>query len=308
MTGDSARRDERCNLRGARILVVDDSDINREIVLRMLSNSHAAAESAADGSQALEALEAARQRGTPFDLVLMDLQMPVMDGFEATRRIRADERLGKKLPVLALTASAMAHERRRCMEAGMNGILTKPFYPAEFHAAILVALGREGEPGAAADEAQGALPPDPEALHMAGLDARRVLDSCGGDRELYDRMVRRFREEARSLRALVRKSIEAGNREAAGRALHSLGGLAAYVGADEVREVAVATEESLRDGRSPESGLECIDDLVSGLLGAARKTERAPHDGDHVEILQSQSTECQDLPDRETKKQRKESN
>jgi hypothetical protein len=113
------------------VLVVDDNELNRHIAASLLRKAGAVAMHAENGRQALEVLG----EGHAIDIVLMDLQMPVMDGYEALKEIRSTERW-RDLPIIAVTASAMVQERERCMDAGMNAVLTKPFYPAAFYAAL----------------------------------------------------------------------------------------------------------------------------------------------------------------------------
>jgi PAS domain S-box-containing protein len=126
----SSRRDKQ--LRGARILVVDDTETNREIAIRLLSLEGAVCEAAEDGEAAIERLRAGP---SDFDLVLMDVQMPAMDGLQATRIIRHD--LGcTTLPVIALTAGAMPSQRELAFAAGMNGFVAKPFRLSELVAAL----------------------------------------------------------------------------------------------------------------------------------------------------------------------------
>ena len=136
-------------LRGARILVVDDNELNRQIAVSLLRRAGAESVQAENGQQALDVL-AGRQ---DIDVVLMDLQMPVMDGYEALRLIRANE-FWRHLPVLAVTASAMVQEHERCLAAGMNAVLTKPFYPATFYA-VLVPWVRRGMTAQMPDDRPG---------------------------------------------------------------------------------------------------------------------------------------------------------
>jgi len=118
-------------LRGARVLVVDDNELNRHIAVSLLRRAGAESLQAENGQQALDVLGGRND----IDVVLMDLQMPVMDGYEALRHIRANASW-RHLPVLAVTASAMVQEHERCLAAGMNAVLTKPFYPATFYAVL----------------------------------------------------------------------------------------------------------------------------------------------------------------------------
>jgi CheY-like chemotaxis protein len=120
-----------------RVLVVDDNLINQHLTRRLCERQGLEVEVASDGAQAL-----ARVQASPFDLVLMDCQMPVMDGFEATRRLRALASPTAKVPVVAVTASAMAPELERCREAGMNAVVTKPIDSAKFIAVLHELLGR----------------------------------------------------------------------------------------------------------------------------------------------------------------------
>ena len=112
---------------GTRLLLVEDNFVNQKVVIAMLRKRGFQIEVALNGLEAIEKLQSASQ---PFDVVLMDLQMPVMDGLEATRRIRKDGRWDA-LPIIAMTAHAMTGDKERCLEAGMNDFLAKPFGPAE---------------------------------------------------------------------------------------------------------------------------------------------------------------------------------
>jgi CheY-like chemotaxis protein len=113
-------------LTGVRVLVVDDSDVNREVASRTLALQGAVASVACHGREAVEILA---RSPDAFDIVLMDVQMPVMDGPDATRRIRGE--LGLTLPILALSAGTLESETALALEAGMDGFVSKPFYPAE---------------------------------------------------------------------------------------------------------------------------------------------------------------------------------
>jgi CheY-like chemotaxis protein len=110
---------------GARLLLVEDNLVNQKVVLAMLRKRGYHIEIANDGREALEKLE----NEPPYDLVLMDIQMPVLDGLETTRVLRRDPRW-EKLPVVAMTAHAMTGDREKCLEAGMNGYISKPVQPA----------------------------------------------------------------------------------------------------------------------------------------------------------------------------------
>src|SRR6185503_17190863 len=121
-------REDVARLRGASILLVEDNEINQQIAVELLEGSGANVRVAQNGREAVEALSKGPQP-PPFDVVLMDLQMPEMDGYQATAMLRADPRFGK-LPIIAMTAHATVEERQRCLAAGMNDHVSKPIEPA----------------------------------------------------------------------------------------------------------------------------------------------------------------------------------
>ncbi|MCC6651728.1 MAG: response regulator, partial [Candidatus Eisenbacteria bacterium] len=131
----------------ARILVVEDNAVNQLVARRQLERYGARVDVAANGVEALEAMER-----SPYDLILMDCQMPEMDGFEATRALRRGEGRGRDIPIVALTANAFSSDQARCREAGMNDYLTKPLRPVQLVRALLRWLPAEtvGDAGAAA--------------------------------------------------------------------------------------------------------------------------------------------------------------
>ncbi|MCB1954437.1 MAG: response regulator [Rhodocyclaceae bacterium] len=235
-------------LAGVRILVVDDSDINRDIARRLLRLEGATVGMAAHGQEAVDIL-----RGTPeaYDVVVMDLQMPVMDGFAATRAIRSDARTAK-LPIVALTAAAMPNERENATEAGMNDFITKPIDPERMLFVIQRLLGRSGlwpnRADAKATPVEPATLGAPEAWpDIAGIRSSESQARLGGDVELLRSLLRRLFEEFADACEQVGHLIATDPALAAQR-LHKLRGIAGNLGAEQIAHQAGELETHIRNG------------------------------------------------------------
>ena len=175
-------------LRGARILLVEDNLLNQEVATAMLEHAGALVRTADNGQQALD-----RLRDEPFDCVLMDMQMPVIDGLQATRAIRANP-LTAATPVLAMTANARSEDRARCIDAGMNAFMTKPILPELLYATVArwlaprAAPGPAGEAAAVAPVAPDSVPATTAAVAVAGSVASAV-DANAVDLSILSRSV-----------------------------------------------------------------------------------------------------------------------
>ncbi len=230
-------------LQGVRVLVVDDSEINLEVVRRMLEQEGAEAVCETRAALAIARL----QRGERYDAMLMDIQMPEMDGLEATRRVRQLAGL-EMLPVLALTAGALAEERRRALEAGMDDFLTKPLDPGKLvhtlRRRVLAHAAGLGTPAAPATPT----PPSADYPVIEGFNMAEALPRLGGDLALFQRLVRR-------LLATYDRRWVAGldTLDAAGltATLHKLRGSAATLGAVHIDQLATQAEDRLRQGGQP---------------------------------------------------------
>ena len=251
-------------LAGLSILVVDDSDINREVCSRLLAREGAQVALAADGVEALELMHAAPTR---FDAVLMDVQMPRLDGYEATRRIRRELGLAN-LPVLALTAGALAEERRLSAEAGMNGFLTKPLEPAALIRALRLHIeqARAAPLPVAAPFGPAAVPQDWPAIE--GIDATAACLHAGGDSGFFLGLLRRLLAEypAPPWMALSAAELQGQGGALAGR-MHRLRGSAGMLGAQVLQGLAGEAEEAFRAGAP-------ADRLLQHLAAVGRELER----------------------------------
>jgi PAS domain S-box-containing protein len=244
-------------LPGVHILVVDDSDINLEVAKRILENQGATVETCSDG---LAAVEYVRVHHPVLDIVLMDVQMPILDGNEATRRIRADLLL-TTLPIVALTAGALVIKRQRALEAGMNDFITKPFDPQVLIRKVRRLVERaRGEPiSMVILDAQPAPKSDNRPKLLASIDAGVVQQMFGDDLGLFKSLLARLLREYIDLS--VPFSISTADQTVRDQLMaraHKLKGSAGMIGATEIVRLAGATEKALQQGRPAE--------VVEGLL------------------------------------------
>jgi two-component system sensor histidine kinase/response regulator len=244
------------SLRDARVLLVEDNEINQELALELLTANGIIAEVANNGQQALELLEKEQ-----FDGVLMDCQMPVMDGYEATRRLRRQERF-KDLPVLAMTANAMAGDRERALAAGMNDHIAKPINVHKMFTTMAkwITPSLPLEAAATADTEKAGVEADIPVL--PGIDTAAGLARCMGDRRLYRKILQMFRDNNADFSEQFRKAQASDDPQAATRCAHSLKGVAGTIGAQAVQKAAEALESGCRE----EAGQEQVDQLLDAVL------------------------------------------
>ncbi|PIE17312.1 MAG: hypothetical protein CSA66_06095 [Proteobacteria bacterium] len=223
-----------------RVLVVDDNAVNRDVALAILTNLGLDAEAVGDGRQAVAALERDR-----YDLVLMDVQMPVMDGLAATAAIRASKVVDDPcIPIVAMTAHALRGVAETCLAAGMNGYVSKPVDGPTLKDAIRRylprgAVDREGQRGAATTSRGGA---------VVALDSADLLDRLAGDHALAARLVKALRVEAARMHEELRGHLEAHRMDQGWRTAHGLKGAANNVGALEIAVLASALEDRMAAG------------------------------------------------------------
>jgi signal transduction histidine kinase/DNA-binding NarL/FixJ family response regulator len=237
--------------RAARVLVVEDNALNQQVIQGLLGHLGAHVSVAGNGSEALAALDHAC-----FDLVFMDCQMPVMDGFEATRRLRALERLDpsrRAVPVIALTANALSGDRDACLAAGMSDYVTKPVTQAKLAEALSRHLAwREETPDSAAlpcaDGATG--PDDPAAFDPGALNSLPMVQD-GSDPGFADQMLTMFMAGTHTTLAAIESASSAGDTGPLQRLVHTLKSTAAQVGAPALAAEAERQEALLRAGVAP---------------------------------------------------------
>jgi ABC-type amino acid transport substrate-binding protein/DNA-binding response OmpR family regulator/anti-sigma regulatory factor (Ser/Thr protein kinase) len=253
------------------VLLVEDNLINRQLAQELLERMGLLVRTAGDGRQALAALGDAR-----FDLVLMDIQMPEMDGFEATAAIRAQPRLAG-LPIVAMTAHAMAGDRERCLAAGMNDHIAKPIDPER----LLRTLAQWLRPAAGRAPAPADTDRAPLPATLPGVDLAWGLQRVGGNRRLFRKLLGDFVVHHGEAPQALRRHLAAGDLETALREVHTLHGVAGNLGARGLEGAAGRLEAALRGGEAvtalPDDFTRAFAELLQGLQGleVGRHTDRA---------------------------------
>jgi CheY-like chemotaxis protein len=238
--------------RAGRILLAEDNEINQTLVVRLLEKLGHTVVVARNGREALTALEQG-----PFDLVLMDVQMPEMDGFESTAHIRrAEEGSGRHIPVLAMTAHAMKGDRERCLAAGMDGYLSKPIQPVELFQAIDRVLYGPQFVVQAARLQESADKPSASRIQES-LDTRELMRRVGGDVSLMKELVRVYLATCPQMIAELRQAVERGDAAAVQRTAHTLKGMVGQLGARTAYDVALRIEAMGRQRDLSQAGAAC---------------------------------------------------
>lgn len=244
-------------LAGRRILLVEDNSINQQVAREILAAAGAAVDIAENGQQALEKIE-----NNDYDLVLMDLQMPVMDGIEATRILRDNPR-HTRLPIIALTAHALSDSREQCLALGMNDFISKPFLPEEMLFTISRHLqGEEGEKKELSRDLDAAKTKKPrqeiitaaDLEKLQGLNIPRALENILNNRELLVKLLLEFCHSFADAEGEIAAALDAGDKDTACRLVHTIKGAASSLGALGLYEAAAGLETAVREkGVGPES-------------------------------------------------------
>jgi CheY-like chemotaxis protein len=219
-----------------------------------------------------------------YDLVLMDMQMPVMDGITATKAIRSNPRFAS-LPIIAMTANAMDRDREMCLAAGMNAHLAKPIDPDELFGALLQWI----RPRAASASASASISPAHVSapvssalsadLAIPGIDTITALKRTGGNRKRYESLLQRFADSQSHALDDIRAALAANDSPTAQRHAHSLKGASANLGANALAEVAAAAEAAIDSTQSIAPALESLSrslDLTVAAIRAALPADSTP--------------------------------
>jgi CheY-like chemotaxis protein len=235
--------------------LVEDNEVNQQVATELLESAGAIVTVANHGGEAVKILTDGDQ-APAFDVVFMDLQMPEMDGFTATKLLRRDPRL-LKLPIIAMTAHALVEERQRCLDAGMSDHVSKPIDPDN----LLSTLMRWAKPRLQqALDSQASFSPKKEfgevvLPEIAGINLADGLKRVAGNRQLYRDLLGQFAAKQGNAAAQISTALESGDHAGAERIAHTVKGVAGNIGITEVQSVAQKLEKALCDGEINASAL-----------------------------------------------------
>jgi two-component system, sensor histidine kinase and response regulator len=293
--GKTVLRTQTKRLQGMRLLVVEDNAINQQIAQELLTAEGASVQLASNGQLGVEAVLAAAPL---FDAVLMDIQMPVMDGYTATRALR--RALGSTpLPIIAMTANAMTSDQEACRDAGMNDHVGKPFDLSHLVATLIRHVGRSSIPlqiTAAVTEVVPQIPEEPEiadnpvkAVHL-GIDVEGAIKRMGCDEEFYLEIVQMFLNDTEPMPEQLKRHLLANEHVAAARLLHTLKGVAATVGAGALAELAAQVEDKLKADPAGTSAESLVSDIQQGINSACILLKQVMHKLDKSETGSQDAT------------------
>jgi PAS domain S-box-containing protein len=257
---------------GATVLLVEDNEINQQVAAELLKDAGLTVDVVGNGQAALD-----RVQQRHYDLVLMDLHMPVMDGLTATRAIRALPGLAD-LPVVAMTASAMADDRKRCLDAGMNDFVTKPIEPENLVSVLMAHLKPVTGGRVAVRVIPATVPVTTAAPELPraipGLDMALGMRRSAGKTVLYLSLLRKFVDAYRRFPGDTRALLERSDRTAAHRAAHSFKSVAGSVGATQLQDLAAQLERAIGSAQPRsriEQTLRPLELALSALLSALER-------------------------------------
>ncbi len=277
------------NFTGAHILLVEDNEINQQLVIKLLEGAGLTVDVANNGREAVEMVTVA---GHPYDMVLMDIMMPEMDGYEATRCIRLDSRFSA-LPILAMSAHALVEDRQKTVDAGMNDHITKPIDPQ----VMFRAMGRylrqsPADAQSLAHRSKGAVG-QVAIPAIPGVDVTGALYRLTGDVRLYLQLLRKFMENQTGTAAALESALGSGDRSLAERLAHTTKGVAGNIGAYGVQEVAAELAASIRHNDPPELTREILQrfaEEMADLVATLREALAVPGDDAEAAVAAADST------------------
>ncbi len=263
------------HIRGARVLLVEDNEINQQVASEILQGAGLNVNVANNGKEAIAAIEK-----KAYDAVLMDVQMPVMDGYTATGKLRQDERF-KELPIIAMTAHAMAGDAEKSIAAGMSDHVTKPIDPQQLFATLQKWIQPDKSRSAVAKQTPSAVETvsETEGLpeSLAGFDLQDGLKRLQGNKKLYRKLLLDLAAKYTDTADDIRQALTANDFERAHSLVHNLKGLAGNLAATDLQAAAIELEKGVKGGLPTESSKETLNqsfDKLKKTLQAAIKSVR----------------------------------
>ena len=264
---------ERTALQGAQVLLVEDNKLNQKVASEILRNAGIELVIANNGKEAVAAVNAKK-----FDAVLMDIQMPEMDGYQATRAIRKETQF-KDLPIIAMTAHAMTRDRERCIEAGMDDYVAKPIEPDILFSTLTKWVRSSEDRQKTADTPTSVLKPaqTTEDLpdHIPGIDIAAGLTRLNGNSSFFLEILKDFAENYADSVNSIRDAISNNDFESAQRQAHTLKGMAGTIAATALQEAALQVERALKEERLDnidtliDNARKVLEELIDALQAAA---------------------------------------
>ncbi len=251
------------DLHGAHILLVEDNTLNQELAVDFLNEIGVSVTVANNGKEALDILQ-----NEPFDGILMDCQMPIMDGYEATRKIREQEKF-KGLPIIALTADAMQEDIEKTLLSGMNDHIIKPINPTAMYQTMRKWISSSTLENSVVARTDNKNEKRIEIPDIEGIDIIKGLITTNGNEKLYLKLLRKFITNQSDFTRQFQLAFETENIQMAIRIVHTLKGLAGSIGAGELQEAALILEKSVKDHddvRSIENNFENVVKLLDRLI------------------------------------------
>ena len=262
-------------LRGARVLLVDDNEINREVAIGLMEDAQLNIDQAANGDEAVRMVAE-----HPYDIVLMDVQMPVMDGMAATRLIRTKPQFAD-LPIVAMTANALISDRDNCIAAGMNDHIAKPIDPDELFAKLTKWVKPRQAASAPKAPAAASVQAPAQRAELPGVDVDAALKRLGGNKKLFQDLLGKFAAQQGDVATQIAGALQTGEHKVAERLAHTVKGVAANLGITAVSAAAEKLEGALRTGNGSTPALleafgSCLEQQVAAIRAALKAASTGP--------------------------------
>jgi CheY-like chemotaxis protein len=263
------------------VLLAEDNEVSRQVAQHMLEQAGCRVTIAVNGPEVLAALEQAQ-----FDAVVMDVQLPVIDGLETTRRIRQKETAGRHIPVVAMTAHAMKGDRDKCLQVGMDDYIPKPIDRDRLYSVLRRATGNVAPPtkakpaGHPTGAAAARVPASPTPAGGEPLDMAELLERVGGDTALARELLDIYAQSYPARMAAIRSAAEAGDFAAVAEVAHELKGAAANLAAKAALAATVRVEQAAGEAGAPRlcealEGLQSALEQLDQFIRAKERTDRA---------------------------------